>query len=71
MDNLAVALRIAPRPILNSFFLSTAATLLGMVFGLAVSYPGGGQGRGGYPGSGHDAAPVIAGRCWASPWPAA
>lgn len=38
LDNLAMALRIAPRPILNSFFLSTAATLLGMVFGLAVSY---------------------------------
>lgn len=27
-----------PRPILNSFFLSTTATVIGMVFGLAVSY---------------------------------
>jgi len=38
LDNLANAFRIAPRPIFNSFFLSTAATLLGVVFGLAVSY---------------------------------
>jgi iron(III) transport system permease protein len=36
--NLASAFQIAPRPILNSFFLATAATLIGMVFGLAVSY---------------------------------
>ena len=38
LDNLRAALRIAPRPIFNSFFLATAATLLGMVFGLGVSY---------------------------------
>lgn len=38
LDNLMTAFRIAPRPIVNSFFLSTAATLIGMVFGLAVSY---------------------------------
>jgi iron(III) transport system permease protein len=38
LDNLAAALRVAPRPILNSFFLSTAATAVGMVFGLLVSY---------------------------------
>jgi iron(III) transport system permease protein len=38
LDNLTAALRIAPRPIFNSFFLATAATLLGLVFGLAVSY---------------------------------
>jgi iron(III) transport system permease protein len=38
LTNLANAFRVAPRPIFNSFFLSTAATLIGMVFGLAVSY---------------------------------
>lgn len=38
LDNLLAAFQVAPRPILNSFFLSTAATLGGMVFGLAVSY---------------------------------
>lgn len=38
LDNLSTAVRVAPRPILNSFFLSTAATLIGMAFGLAVSY---------------------------------
>lgn len=38
LDNLLVALQVAPRPIFNSFFLSTTATIIGMVFGLAVSY---------------------------------
>ena len=37
-DNLAIALKVAPRPIINSFFLSTTATIIGMIFGLAVSY---------------------------------
>jgi len=38
LKNLGQAIRIAPRPIFNSFFLSTVATLIGIVFGLAVSY---------------------------------
>jgi len=38
LDNLLIALQVAPRPIINSFFLSTTATVIGMVFGLAVSY---------------------------------
>jgi iron(III) transport system permease protein len=38
LRNLANAIQIAPRPIFNSFFLATAATLIGMVFGLGVSY---------------------------------
>ena len=38
LDNLAIALQSAPRPILNSFFLSTLATVIGMFFGMAVSY---------------------------------
>jgi iron(III) transport system permease protein len=38
LKNLTQAIRIAPRPIFNSFFLSTVATLFGIVFGLAVSY---------------------------------
>jgi iron(III) transport system permease protein len=38
LKNLLSAIQIAPRPIFNSFFMSTAATLIGMVFGLAVSY---------------------------------
>ncbi len=38
LDNLAIALQAAPRPILNSFFLSTLATIIGMFFGMAVSY---------------------------------
>ena len=38
LDNLAVALQAAPRPILNSFFLATTATVIGMFFGMAVSY---------------------------------
>lgn len=38
LANLAAAVNIAPRPIFNSFFLATAATVIGMAFGLAVSY---------------------------------
>jgi len=38
LENLAAAIQVAPRPILNSFFLSTTATIIGMVFGLLVSY---------------------------------
>jgi iron(III) transport system permease protein len=38
LDNLAAAIQVAPRPILNSFFLSTTATIIGMIFGLLVSY---------------------------------
>ncbi len=38
LENLAIALQVAPRPIINSFFLSTTATIIGMIFGLAVSY---------------------------------
>ena len=38
LKNLINAFQVAPRPIFNSFFLSTVATLIGMVFGLAVSY---------------------------------
>jgi len=38
LKNLANALRVTPRPILNSFFLATAASLIGVIFGLAVSY---------------------------------
>ncbi len=38
LDNMAIALHAAPRPILNSFFLATTATIIGMFFGMAVSY---------------------------------
>ena len=38
LDNLAQAVQIAPRPILNSFFLSTVATIIGMLFGVVSSY---------------------------------
>ena len=38
LKNLANAFQVAPRPIFNSFFMATAATLIGVVFGLAVSY---------------------------------
>ncbi|MDR0826900.1 MAG: iron ABC transporter permease [Desulfovibrio sp.] len=38
LDNLKAALQVAPRPIFNSFFLSTTATCIGMVFGMLVSY---------------------------------
>jgi iron(III) transport system permease protein len=38
LDNFIRAFTIAPRPIINSFFLATAATLIGIVFGVLVSY---------------------------------
>lgn len=38
LDNLLAAVKVAPRPIINSFFLSTTATVIGMAFGLLVSY---------------------------------
>ena len=38
LDNFIRAFTIAPRPIVNSFFLATVSTLVGIVFGLLVSY---------------------------------
>ena len=38
IENFIRAFTIAPRPIVNSFFLATTATLIGIVFGIAVSY---------------------------------
>ncbi|MDR2819961.1 MAG: iron ABC transporter permease [Desulfovibrio sp.] len=38
LQNLKAALAVAPRPIINSFFLSTTATVVGMIFGMLVSY---------------------------------
>ncbi|MCP4404155.1 MAG: iron ABC transporter permease [bacterium] len=38
LDNFLRAITIAPRPIINSFFFSTAATSIGIVFGIVVSY---------------------------------
>jgi iron(III) transport system permease protein len=38
LDHFVKAFTIAPRPILNSFFLATTATLFGIVFGLVTSY---------------------------------
>jgi iron(III) transport system permease protein len=38
LENFIRAFTIAPRPIFNSFFLATAATLIGIVFGIVVSY---------------------------------
>ena len=38
LESFVKAFSIAPRPILNSFFLATVATLVGIVFGIAVSY---------------------------------
>ncbi len=38
LDNFVKAFTIAPRPILNSFFLATTATLIGIVFGIVASY---------------------------------
>jgi iron(III) transport system permease protein len=38
LENFIRAFTIAPRPIINSFFLSTTATLIGIVFGVVVSY---------------------------------
>ncbi len=38
LDNFVRAFVLSPRPILNSFFLATAATFVGMIFGVVVSY---------------------------------
>ena len=38
LENFTRAVAIAPRPILNSFFLATTATLIGIFFGVVVSY---------------------------------
>ena len=38
LENFIRAFTIAPRPIINSFFLATTATLIGIVFGIVVSY---------------------------------
>ncbi|MCE5263049.1 MAG: iron ABC transporter permease [Deltaproteobacteria bacterium] len=38
LENFIRAFTIAPRPIVNSFFLATTATLVGIVFGIVVSY---------------------------------
>lgn len=38
LENFIRAVAIAPRPIINSFFLATAATLIGILFGVVVSY---------------------------------
>jgi len=38
LENFIRAFTIAPRPIINSFFLATTATLIGIVFGVVVSY---------------------------------
>lgn len=38
LANFINAFTIAPRPIFNSFFLATTATVLGIVFGVTVSY---------------------------------
>ncbi len=38
LENFIRAVTIAPRPIINSFFLATTATLIGIVFGLVASY---------------------------------
>ena len=38
LDNFIRAFTIAPRPIFNSFFLATTATLIGIIFGIVVSY---------------------------------
>ena len=38
LDNFIRAFTIAPRPIFNSFFLATVSTLIGIVFGIVVSY---------------------------------
>ncbi len=38
LENFIRAFTIAPRPIINSFFLATTATLVGIVFGIVVSY---------------------------------
>jgi iron(III) transport system permease protein len=38
LENFIRAFTIAPRPIFNSFFLATTSTLIGILFGILVSY---------------------------------
>jgi len=38
LDNFIRAFTIAPRPIINSFFLASVATAIGIIFGVVVSY---------------------------------
>ncbi|MBW1971536.1 MAG: iron ABC transporter permease [Deltaproteobacteria bacterium] len=38
LENFIKAFKIAPRPIINSFFLATVATIIGIIFGILVSY---------------------------------
>ena len=38
LENFLRAFTIAPRPIVNSFFLATTATIIGIVFGIVISY---------------------------------
>jgi len=38
LENFIKAFTLSPRPILNSFFLATTATLIGIIFGIIVSY---------------------------------
>jgi iron(III) transport system permease protein len=38
LENFIRAFTIAPRPIINSFFLASVATAIGIVFGVVVSY---------------------------------
>jgi iron(III) transport system permease protein len=38
LENFVRAFTIAPRPIVNSFFLATTATIIGIVFGIVISY---------------------------------
>lgn len=38
LENFTRAFTMAPRPIVNSFFLATTATLIGIAFGMVVSY---------------------------------
>jgi iron(III) transport system permease protein len=38
LENFIRAFTIAPRPIINSFFLASAATAIGIIFGVVVSY---------------------------------
>jgi len=38
LENFIRAVTVAPRPIVNSFFLATTATITGIVFGIVVSY---------------------------------
>lgn len=38
LENFIKAFTVAPRPVINSFFLATTATLIGIAFGIVVSY---------------------------------